>query len=64
MDDETRFWIAQQVADTKYTANTNPLFKDGKEVTGKRPDTLISDGARNFWDAFNREFLDQHKTKN
>ena len=21
MDDETRFWIAQQVADTKYTAN-------------------------------------------
>lgn len=23
MDDETRFWIAQQVADTKYTANTH-----------------------------------------
>ena len=27
MDDETRFWIAQQVADTKYTANINPLFR-------------------------------------
>jgi transposase-like protein len=26
MDDETRFWIAQQVADTKFTANINPLF--------------------------------------
>ncbi|MGA8914108.1 MAG: DDE-type integrase/transposase/recombinase, partial [Nitrososphaeraceae archaeon] len=37
MDDETRFWIAQQVADTKYRANINPLFKHGKEVTGKRP---------------------------
>jgi transposase-like protein len=23
MDVETRFWIAQQVADTKYTANTH-----------------------------------------
>jgi hypothetical protein len=31
MDDETRFWIAQQVADTKYTANINPLFKNGKQ---------------------------------
>jgi transposase-like protein len=56
MDDETRFWIAQQISDTKYTANINPLFKNGKELTGKRPNTLISDGARNFNDAFNKEF--------
>jgi putative transposase len=56
MDDETRFWIAQQVADTKYTANINPLFHKGKEVTGKRPNTLISDGAPNFNDSFNKEF--------
>jgi putative transposase len=51
MDDETRLWIAQQVADTKYTANINPLFKQGKQVTGKRPNTLISDGAPNFNDS-------------
>jgi len=56
MDDETRFWIAQQVADTKYTANINPLFKQGKVVTGKRLNTLISDGAPNFNDSFNKEF--------
>ena len=56
LDDETRFWIAQQVADTKYTANINPLFKEGKELTGKRPNTLISDGAPNFNDAFKKEF--------
>ena len=56
MDDETRFWIAQQVADTKYTANINPLFREGKEITGKRPNTLISDGAPNFNDAFKKEF--------
>lgn len=56
MDDETRFWIAQQVADTKYTANINPLFREGKELTGKKPNTLISDGAPNFNDAFKKEF--------
>jgi transposase-like protein len=56
MDDETRFWIAQQVADTKYTTNINPLFKNGKHIAGKRPNTLISDGAPNFNDAFNKEF--------
>ena len=56
MDDETRFWIAQQVADTKYTANINPLFKNGKHIADKQPNTLISDSAPNFNDAFNKEF--------
>lgn len=56
MDDETRFWIAQQVADTKYTADVQPLFKEGKEVTGKRPAVIISDGAPNFHTAYNKEF--------
>jgi transposase-like protein len=56
MYEETRFRIAQQVVDTKYAANINPLFKQGKELTGKRPNTLISDGARNFNDSFNKEF--------
>ena len=48
MDDETRFWIAQQVADTKYTANINPLFKEGKQLIGKRPNTLMMPLTRNF----------------
>ena len=56
MDDETRFWIAQQVADTKYTSNIQPLFKDAKQIAGKRPNTMITDGAANFHDAFNKEF--------
>jgi putative transposase len=28
MDDQTRFWIAQQVADTKYTSSITPLLHD------------------------------------
>jgi len=55
MDDETRFWIAQQVADTKNTADITPLFAKGKEVANNRPNILISDGAPNFHTAFNKE---------
>jgi len=57
MDDETRFWIAQQVADKKNTSDIQPLFKEGKKVAGKSPAVLISDGARNFHDAYNKEFF-------
>jgi transposase-like protein len=48
MDDQTRFWIAQQVADTKYTADITPLFREGRKFAGKAPSTLITDGAFNF----------------
>jgi len=52
MDDQTRFWIAQEVADTKYTADITPLLRDGKKFAGKVPQTLITDGAFNFESAF------------
>jgi transposase-like protein len=56
MDDQTRFWIAQEVADTKFTADIRPLFKMGKKVAGKQPRTLITDGAPNFHEAYEQEF--------
>ena len=52
MDDETRFWIAKEVADTKHTADITPMFRDGKKLAGKVPHTLITDGAFNFDSAF------------
>ncbi len=55
MDDEKRFWIAQQVAETKNTADITPLFQKGKDVAWTRSNTLISEGAPNFYTAFNRE---------
>jgi len=56
MDEQTRFWIAQEVGDTKYTADVRPLFQLAKAVAGKAPRTLVSDGAPNFHDAYNQEF--------
>jgi len=55
MDDETRFWIAQQVGNTKYTEDIEPLLKTGKKLTGKSPLTFISDGAKNFHQTYTRK---------
>ena len=56
MHQRTRFWIAQEVADTKFTADLRPLFQKGKEIAEKNPKTLITDGAPNFHEAYTKEF--------
>jgi len=56
MDDETRFWIAQEVAETKHGHDARKLFRLGIEVTGKKPKTLITDGLRAYQDAYYSEF--------
>ncbi len=56
MDDETRYWIAQQVAEHKGTSDVTPMFRDAVETTEKKPFLLISDGARNFDEAFHKEY--------
>jgi transposase-like protein len=56
MDDDTRFWIAKQLSDTKYKEDITPMFAKGKELAGKKPAVLITDGAPNFHDAYKKEF--------
>jgi transposase-like protein len=48
MDDETRFWIAQEVADTKHSHDTLNLFNKSKVLMGKQPKTIITDGLHSF----------------
>ena len=61
MDDETRFWIAKQVSNTKYTEDVRPMFKESVKVAGKKPKVLISDGARNFQQAHKKEWYSRYK---
>jgi putative transposase len=61
MDDETRYWIAQEVADYKDKHDARALFQEAKDITGKRPETLITDGLQSYHDAFNKVFY-QNKT--
>ena len=56
MDDETRYWIAKQVSNRKYTENVRPMFKEAVKVTGMKPRVLISDGAPNFHKAWKQEW--------
>jgi putative transposase len=60
MDDETRFWIAQEVADSKEHADARSLFKNGESAMGKRPKVLITDGLRAYSQA-HKELWWTHK---
>jgi transposase-like protein len=63
MDDETRYWIAQEVADSKERHDARKLFREGKKIAGKRPETLITDGLQSYKDAFNKEFFHNRKPR-
>ncbi|PWB52548.1 MAG: hypothetical protein C3F06_08315 [Candidatus Methanoperedenaceae archaeon] len=56
MDDETKYWIAQEVADTKDRHDARGLFHNAKVIAGKRPNTIITDGLPAYHDAFNKEY--------
>lgn len=61
MDDETRFWIAQEVADTKLKHDARVLFHSAIRATGKQPKTLITDGLRSYAVACDQVFDDDVK---
>lgn len=56
MDDETRFWIAQEVSNKKEGADASGLFRKGKEVTQTKPKVIITDGLGSYRDAYMKEF--------
>jgi putative transposase len=56
MDNDTRFWLAQQVSDKKGVSDVRPLLHKSQEVAGKKPATFITDGAHNFHKAYVKEF--------
>jgi transposase-like protein len=63
MDDETRYWIAQEVAGSKYKHDAQKLFQMAKRVTGRNPETIITDGLPAYHDAYNKEFWTMKKPR-
>lgn len=43
MDDDTRYWIAADLADNKFHHNADDLLRDTKKHTGKAPSVFITD---------------------
>jgi transposase-like protein len=56
LDDDTRMWLAMQVSPNKATDDVRPMFQQARDIAGKKPDMLISDGAPNFHDAYLKEY--------
>jgi transposase-like protein len=63
MDDETRFWIAQEVAESKQKHDARQLFQMGKKIAGKQPKTLITDGLHSYHLAYKKEFWTKTKPR-
>src|SRR5579864_50898 len=63
MDDETRYWIAQEVADTKDKHDASGLFRKGKEVTQTKPKVIITDGLQSYHDAYQKELWEINRQK-
>jgi transposase-like protein len=56
IDDETRYWIAQEVAETKHQHDARRLFRMSERLMGKKPMTLITDGLMTYHDAYKKEW--------
>ena len=60
MDDQTRFWIAQEVADTKDRHDARGLFHRSAEIAGKNPRLIITDGLHAYGIAARKEYQTNH----
>ncbi len=56
MDHDTRFWIAQEIADSKFNHDTRSLLQSGKKVTKKISSVFVTDGLPAYNEAFKKEF--------
>jgi putative transposase len=48
MDDETRFWIAQEVAESKHKHDARKLFIQARRLMKKQPKEFITDGLPTY----------------
>ena len=57
MDDETRFWIAQEVAETKAKHDARNLLCMARSIAKKQPKTFITDGLGSYQEAYEKEYV-------
>jgi len=56
MDDDTRYWLASDMADTKFQHNADNLLKITKKVIDKNPHRFITDGLPAYQKSSKRIF--------
>ena len=55
--------LAQQVSEHKGTSDVRPLFREARQIAGKKPMTMTSDGAANFAEACKNEYYTNTKPR-
>lgn len=63
MDNETRFWLAQQVADSKFKHDAKSLLEMGRDVAGITPKTFVTDGLPAYHDAFKKIYAGKKRKR-
>lgn len=58
MDAKTRYLLACQVTETRYTSDARKPLKTAKETANRRPDAIVTDGLQAYKDAVKAEFYD------
>ena len=58
MDAKTRYLLACQVTETRYTNDARKPLKVAKEIANRRPDVIVTDGLQAYKDAVKAEFFD------
>ena len=56
MYNETRFWIVQEVADSKFKHDAQSLLKMGETVAKKVPGEFVTNGLPAYNEAFRKEY--------
>ena len=61
MDNKTRFWLAHEMADSKYMHNAELLLKMARDQAGITPRIFVTDGLPAYKDAFSKIYNTRKK---
>jgi len=62
MDERTRFHMVSVITKTREIQDAKKAFRKSKEVGGKKPRLMVTDGLNSYKKAFNSEFYDHHQS--
>ncbi len=62
MDEKTRFQLVSMIAETREAQGAKSTFRKSKEVPGKKPRLVVTDGLQGDHFAFSSEFYDRRQS--
>ena len=62
MDERTRSQLVSVITKTREIQDAKKAFRKSKEVSGKKPMLMVTDGLASYRKAFNSEFYDHHQS--